>query len=92
MTARSTATKTIHLVEGAHFSVPGIARKAFASKASAVAEAVDLANVMLRDEARMEGGDFVPAMKRTWRRRIEALARRRDADCYVDILEFDLAA
>lgn len=74
--------RTVWLVLGEHFSVPGLVQKTFATKALADAEALELVNLMMRDT---EGGK---ERKRGWEKGLEWLQDYHGArDCDVAVSE-----
>lgn len=76
----------IYLVTAEHFHVPGLIQKAFATEALAVAEAVEITNIMLKDS------DWQPlASPVQWRHHVERLQDKHGAQyCYVEISEIDV--
>lgn len=75
--------QTIYVTEAEHFSTPGRPIKAHASKALAIAEAIELTNIMLKDDGRPAN-----ATSETWEDGIETLQNEHGAaHCYVAIYE-----
>lgn len=77
----------IHLVTAEHFEVPGLIQKAFATEAQAVAEAVEITNLMLKDS-----GWQPLASPVQWQHHVERLQDEHGAQfCYVEISEIEVA-
>jgi hypothetical protein len=80
----------VFTVTAEHYSVPGRIETVHASRASAVKEAVGIANLILKD-----AGAKKPATAKDYAARIEALSEKKLHDglcgCYVDISEHIIA-
>jgi hypothetical protein len=80
--------QTIYITEAEHFSIPGRPINAHATRALAVADAVELTNIMLKDN-----GQVADATTKTWEERIDKLQDEHGAaHCYVEIRELTVAS
>lgn len=76
---------TIYLVSAEHFSNPGLVLKAFHTMDGANAEAVELTNIMLKDDGK------APCTLADWQDALEQLQDTHGAQyCYVDITPLDV--
>jgi hypothetical protein len=80
--------QTIHIVMAEHYSVPGLVMRLYTDKDRAVAEAVELTNLILKDFCEIREEDYTPATADTWEAALESVPESfGDANCYVCIRE-----
>ncbi|KFL31724.1 hypothetical protein JP75_06525 [Devosia riboflavina] len=73
------------IVQAEHFSNPGRVLKAFRAHSDAIAEAVDLVNIMLKDDGRE------PCTAEDWEDALEQLQDAHGAQyCYVDLVPLEV--